>query len=294
MALVARLWKRLLRQPLVQFVLIGAVIFAVYDWRRGDADAAPTQIRVGAAELQWLYDTWQAQFGHRPSAAEMASAIRGHVDEEMRYREGLALGLDRNDTIVRRRLAQKYDFLLGAETAAVVPTEAQLRALFDRNPGRYAAPVLTRFCQTYYGPGPQGLARARAALAAIPAASASDPAAAAGDTGELPYPRCYAPASPADIGRDFGEFFTGVVSRLPPGRWQGPVESGYGFHLVLPQSRTPGATRPFEAVRPAVEADWRRETAAAARARSDAALRERYEVTVDEGALAKLLKGQGG
>lgn len=281
--------ERLLRQPLVQFVLIGAVIFGIWKVQAGDAPSSPTEIHVGASDLRWLHDTWIGQFGHAPSAAEMQSAVRGYVDEEMRYREGLALGLDRDDTIVRRRLAQKYDFLLGAQAANLTATEAQLREVYDKHPERYAQPPLTTFCQVYFGPGPEGLRRAKAALSALTPTARGDSRSVTGGDSELPYPRCYDRAAPQDILRDFGPFFSKVVTGLPPGLWQGPVESGYGFHLVRAQARTSGARLDFDAARPTVDADWRKAVALEARVREDKALRDRYRVTVDQAALKRVL-----
>ena len=281
---------RLLRQPLVQFVLIGAVIFGLYNLKDGDKPTSPTDIRVSSTELRWLHDTWIAQFGHAPNAIEMRSAVTGFVDEEMRYREGLALGLDRDDTIVRRRLAQKYDFLLGTQAADMVPTETQLRAFQAAHPANYIAPPLTSFCQAYFGSGGAGLASAKAVLEHLAPQRRLDPKAVTGGDIELPYPRCYASASAQDVAHDFGDFFGAAVAKLPVGPWQGPVESGYGFHLAIITARTPGAAQTFEAARPAIEADWRRATAAEARVRQDRDLRRRYHVTIDEAALRRIVE----
>lgn len=279
---------RLLAQPLAQFVLIGALVFGAYSLVSGDEAAAPTEIRVGATELRWLSDTWRGQLGRPPTAIEMRAAVKAYVDEEMRYREGLALGLDRDDTIVRRRLAQKYDFMLGAEAVEAIPTEAQLRAHFEREGQTYTAPMLASFCQVYFGAGAGGLARAGGAVAALSPSAAADAGSIAAGSDRLPYPRCYDRASPDDIRRDFGKFFAGTLDRLPMGAWQGPVESGYGFHAVFVGARKPGRRLSFAEARSRVEADWRRQAAREARLRQDRDLRERYHVTVDERALAAL------
>lgn len=283
--------RRLLREPLVHFLLIGLLVFGAWKLRHWDEPSSPTEIRVGASELRWLHDTWLGQFGHQPDAAEMQTAIRGYVDEEMRYREGLALGLDRDDTIVRRRLAQKYDFTLGTQTAGVNPTEAQLRDYFARNAARYPAPVLSSFCQLYLGASQTALQHARRRLAALPPARRASPEAPLGPGEDLPFERCRSRAAPADLTRDFGPLFAEVVSaRLPTGAWQGPVQSGYGYHLVLVTARTGGGRMTLEAARPLVEADWRREQMEQARAREDRDLRRRYQVTVDRAALAALTR----
>lgn len=280
-------------RPLVQFTLIGAAIFGVYSLSSRH-ETAPTEIHVGATELRWLHDVWQGQFGRPPNADEMRAAVKVYEDEEMRYREALALGLDRDDTIVRRRMAQKYDFLLGSQANEAVPTEAQLRAVFDRAPGRYTSPALSSFCQVYFGEGAAGITRAKAAVAALTPAARADPAALAQAPGPLPYPRCYQGASAVDVARDFGALFAETLGKLPAGAWQGPVESGYGFHAVLLGGRTPGTPLTFDQARRTVEADWRAQTTREARDRQDSDLHKRYRITVDEGALRALTGGTAG
>lgn len=283
----------LLRQPLVQFALIGALIFGAWKIANPEAEAAPTEIRVGASELKWLHDTWVGQFGHPPDATEMAAAVRGYVDEEMRYREGLALGLDADDTIVRRRLAQKYEFMLGAQAGDMIPTEMQLSDFLAKNAERYRLPAKTSFCQVYFGDRAAGMAAAKAALAGLGGA-AGDPNARLSGREGLPFPRCYGAVLPREVARDFGDHFATVVdARLSVGAWQGPVESGYGFHLVLVTRREPGDGATVAAVRPQLEADWRAQAMAAAKARQEADLRRRYKVTVDEAAMKRLVAGAG-
>ncbi|WP_411288582.1 peptidyl-prolyl cis-trans isomerase [Phenylobacterium sp.] len=287
----ARAWS-LLKQPLVQFVLIGVLIYGGWKLKNPHAEAVPTEIRVGAAELRWLHDTWIGQFGHAPDATEMRSAIRGYIDEEVRYREGLALGLDRDDTIVRRRLAQKYDFMLGAQAADMIATDRQLTDQLARHPERYREPTQTAFCQVYLGDQAAGLVAAQSALAKLSPGELADPNARIQTRQELPFERCYKASKPADLARDFGPNFATVVDgRLPVGRWQGPVESGYGYHLVLVTARTPGAPATLASARPRIDADWRAEAMTGARKRQDEDLRRRYSVTVDDAAMKRLLQG---
>jgi peptidyl-prolyl cis-trans isomerase C len=282
--------RRLSGQPLVQFLVIGAAIFGFYTVV-ARPDTAPTEIRVGATELRWLQNVWQGQFGRRPSIDEMRAAVKVYEDEEMRYREAQALGLDRDDTIVRRRMAQKYDFLMGSQATEAAPTETELRALFAKTPARYTAPPTFRFCQVYFGEGASGLKAAGAAVARLPAAAAGDEAAIAAGNRPIPFPRCYDGASRADVLRDFGTAFADVLGRLPVGTWQGPVESGYGFHAVLLATRTPGRPLSFAEAARALDADWRVQATRAARERQDRELRRRYTISVDEKALRALVAG---
>lgn len=276
-----------LRQPLAHFVLAGSLTCAVYTLV-ARPEPAQTTVQVGAAELKWLYEVWQGQFGRAPTREELRAAVKVYEDEEMRYREALALGLDRDDTIVRRRLAQKYDFLMGAQGTDAHPTEAQLRALFDAEPDRYRALPQLQFCQVYFGLGPQGLLAAKTAVAGLRPEATRDRDAITSGNRDLPYPRCFEGVSQDDVRRQFGTSFAEVLRKLPMGSWQGPVESGYGFHAVMLLSRQQGRPLSFtEAVR-ALDADWRAEAMRKDRARLDRDLHERYNVVLDEGALRAL------
>lgn len=281
------LMSRLVAQPLVQFLLIGTVIYGFYGLV-ARPETAPNSIHVGATELGWLRNVWQGQFGRPPSAKELRAAVKVYEDEEMRYREAQALGLDRDDTIVRRRMAQKFDFLMGSQANDSPPTEAELRAFFDKTPGNYTAPSAFGFCQVYFGEGANGLNAAKAAVVDLSPAAISDPASIRGANIQIPFPRCYKDAARADTLRNFGTAFADVLGKLPIGAWQAPVESGYGFHAVLLTGRTPGRKLSFVEARRTVEADWRAQATKAARDRQDRELRSRYKITIDEKALQAL------
>lgn len=283
-------FARWLGQPLAQFCLIGAAIFAVYSLV-GRPETAPNEIRIGASELRWLGEVWQGQFGRPATAEELRAAVDAYEVEEMRYREALALGLDRDDTVVRRRLAQKYDFLMGSQAGAADPTEAQLRETFEKAPERFSAPALTSFCQVYFGEGEAGLLRARAAVEELPAGAAGEAGALVAGGARLPFPRCYETAAPVEVARDFGSVFSGLLDKLPASAWQGPVESGYGFHAVLVTGRTPGRPLSFDEARPQVDEVWRAEAARQARETDERTLRKRYRIVVDEAALHAMTGG---
>ena len=278
-------------QPLAQFLLIGAAICGLYALV-ARPETAPTEITVGTTELQWLRNVWQGQFGRPPSVDELRAAVKVYEDEEMRYREAQALGLDRDDTIVRRRMAQKFDFLMGSQDNNSAPIEAELRALFDKNPGQYTAPSAFGFCQVYFGDGEAGLNAAKVAVVNLSPDAIHDPAAIPAGTIAIPFPRCFEGASRADVLRNFGTAFADVLGKLPLGKWQGPVESGYGFHAVLLTGRKPGQALGFAEARRSVEADWRAQAIRTARARQDRELRSRYTITVDEKALLELSAGK--
>jgi peptidyl-prolyl cis-trans isomerase C len=276
----------LVRQPLVHFAVLGAAIFGAYELTRGGREPTAAEIRMDAGQVRWLADTWATQFGRPPTAAELRTAIARQADEEMRYREALALGLERDDTIVRRRLAQKYDFLLGDRARA--PRAGELESYFAGHRQRYVDVQRVSFCQAWFGgePGGEGLDRAHSVLARLTPAQRRSEETPLGAEG-LPAPPCAEGSDLQHVAREFGPTFSAALPRLPRGEWAGPVQSGYGYHLVRVTAVAAGRPLEFAAARERVEADWREATAETDRRRDDAALRARYRVTVDDAAVAR-------
>lgn len=273
------------RQPLVHFLLIGAALFAAYRVRNPGDDAASSTIAIDRGRVQWLADTFATQVGHRPSRAELDNMVRAFATEEMSYREALALGLDADDSIVRRRLIQKYEFMALDEPPAE-PDEATLRAYFAKNTGRYQSAPVADFCHVYVAATPDraaAIARVRG-LAGQLTAGQVDPDN-AGDPIELP--ACMTAADPLAIRRDFGVAFAQFVGKLPVGGWVAPVESGLGFHAVRVTARRPGPPTSFESRRQLVREDWLEAEKARLQRERMAELRARYRVDVDQAAVAR-------
>jgi hypothetical protein len=258
---------RVLREPLLHFLLIGTAVFALYHGEPQPKVAdAQRVIEVTPARVDRLAEQFEATWRRAPSDAELARLVDEFVREEVYYREALALGLDRDDAVVRRRLRQKMEFL--GEAGTVAPGEDELRAHFEAYPDRFGAPARVTFRQVFLGdeaPAP--------ALAAL--ARGADPDGIGRPT--LLPPVMEAATSEAVDGT-FGQGFFDAVAVLDEGAWRGPVMSGFGAHLVLLVDGEPAAAPPFEAVRAAVEADWRRDAAEMSREARFRAMRERYEV----------------
>ncbi|MBC8010071.1 MAG: peptidyl-prolyl cis-trans isomerase [Burkholderiales bacterium] len=286
-----RLNKKLLREPLLHFLALGVVIFALNAWR--DQARSPEtevrQIEVTAAVIDRLRAGYERQFGQAPNEVEMRGLVTAHIREEVFCREALALGLDRDDTIVRRRMAQKMEFLTGDLASVSVPDEASVRAFFEKNAERYSRPGQVSFRHVYFSKdkrGAKGEAAAREALAAL-AKGASDETLGDPFLHGFEFAKYEAHEITALFG---GEFETGL-GELPEGEWRGPVESSYGLHLVRVEAR--GVLQPaaFEAVRASVERDFNEERRSTANREIFEKLRERYQVTVDEAALANASTG---
>ncbi len=273
------MWSRLLREPLVHFVAIGLLLFAVDRWRQATpreraapvAAAARDPIVVDAELRRWLADgIARARGGTPPDAAELDQAVSRWIDEEVLYREGLERGLDKDDPAVRKRIADKMAFVLEKQIAVPPPSEAELRAWFDRERERFARPERVDFTHVFVADGDEG--RARQLLARLEA----------GDDPELLGDRFsggqhYRGRKPADLAASFGPEFARDLDRQPLGRWQ-LRRSRHGLHLVRVDKVEAGSAADFAAARLDVAKEWtdaRRAEQLAARVR---ALRARWQV----------------
>ncbi len=245
MTLVERL-KRFTREPLVHFLAAGALIFAVWG---GGGDAADRSITVSEVQVRGLTEQWEQQWHRQPTPAEVDGLIRDRIKDEVYYREAVRLGLDKDDIIMRRRMRSKMEFLVAAQAENEIPSDAALQAWLDAHRRNYATDPILSFDQIYVAGDRH---RAQSVLAQLN--RGADPAALAS---LLSVPPTVDDAPAAEIDRQFGDGFAKAIAALPPGRWTGPVASGFGQHLVRLRKLTPGAVQPLSAVRKAVENDWR-------------------------------------
>jgi hypothetical protein len=277
--------KKLAREPLIHFLLLGALIFAVNGWRERQrpSETGTARIEVTAGVIAWLSEGFAKQWHRAPNADELRGLVNDHLREEVLYREALALGLDGNDTIVRRRLAQKMEFLGQDIATAVEPDDAALRKFFEENGARYAKAARISFRHVYFSKdkrGDQLEADAREGLAAL-AKGANE------ETIGDPFLREheFGDASETDIASALGREFAAHVVTLPAGEWRGPFASSYGVHLVRVSERAEPQAVEFAAVREAVLRDFSEERRLAANSDFIRRLKERYSISVDEAAL---------
>jgi hypothetical protein len=272
--------KSLLREPLVQFLLLGLGLFFLYRAVSPNSEAAPDRIVVDAGQVARLAQQFERTWLRPPTPVELSGLIEGHVKEEILYREALTLGLERNDLVIRRRLAQKMEFLNEDVATQREPSDAELQAYLDANAENFRAPARTSFRQVYLKAGRDGAeSRARAEQLRV-RLMANTRVSEAGDATLLP--PALENASDTEISRSFGEAFTKALSQVPVGAgWNGPIESGYGLHLVNVGARDPGGALPLAEVRAAVEREWQAARRAEASEAFYAALRKRYAVSVE-------------
>ncbi len=261
-----------LREPLLHFFLAGALLFGVYGALDRDADEPRSVVRITATDLEWLRSSWTRQHQRPPDDRELRQLVSGYVREELLAREARALGLDEDDTVVRRRLAQKMEFLLQDGLLLSGPDEAELRRRYDRDRSRYRRAARISFDQIFFSREIDA-ERGLAALGAGPIDELGDPTLLARE-----YPGVDEPTVTNLFGREFAE----AVLGLEGGTWRGPFRSAYGFHLVRVTDRQAATPLAFEAARERVREDWLRDETGDAEGLLLRSLLVKYELVVDD------------
>jgi hypothetical protein len=273
---------RLLREPLFHFIAIGGLIFALYA-AVDDARETPADVIVITPErIDQLAAGFNSVWQRMPTDDELDALIDGDIREEVYYREALALGLDKNDTIVRRRMGQKMQFLLDTGAYLQEPAAGELEAYFDANEQTYRSGLRLAFEQIYLGEAP-AVDAISLSLGALRSDPPSDPAT-VGERTLLPARLGVSPISAVD--GVFGKGFFDLVAELPPGKWAGPVVSAYGVHLVRILDTRPARTPPLEEIRDAVLRDWREAKAREIREQDYAERRKHFVVEIRRDARA--------
>ena len=275
------------REPLVHFLLLGGAIYLAYGLMgpgvEGSADDART-ITVSTAEIGWLSESWQKRWNRPPTADELAGLIDGYVRETVFYREALAMGLDRDDTIIRRRLAQKLEFLSQDLVASVPPTDEQLQSFFDANPERYESPALMSLTQVFVDPDKRGDETLTDAEAIGAQLRLLDPPTQGAERLGDPFmlQTYYPERTQAELSKLFGSEFAKSVAEARSGEWQGPVLSGYGVHWIFVDNRSEAQAAEFADVRDKVRRDWADDRRAEFDEEFYENLRARYEVVIED------------
>lgn len=274
--------KKILREPLVHFLALGALFFAFFEWRGGGTGPGSTRIVITPGLVQHLASGFAKTWQRPPTDAELKGLVDDYVKEEIAVREASAMGLDRDDQIIRRRLRQKLEFLVEDAVDQVPPTDAELQAWMERHPEAFGAEPRVALRQVYVSSerrGGSSRAEAERLLARLQAAGPDARIDALGDPSMLPAELPLAPLS--EVARSFGTDFAEQVDALPPGQWAGPVESPYGLHVVLVPERV-AAERPALAdVRPVVERELMAERRRAQLQALYERLLQKYRVSIE-------------
>jgi peptidyl-prolyl cis-trans isomerase C len=278
--------RRFIRDPLFHFLLAGAAIYLSYAVTNSpdQAELADDKtIIVSSGEIDWLASSWQKRWNRPPTEEELDGLIRQQVRETVLYREALAMGLDKDDVVLRRRLAQKLEFLSQDMLQPDPPAEEELRAYFDENKERYRAPDTITMSHVFFDPDKRGDKTlddadvVKAELASFEEAPVD--AKAFGDAFLLQ--SYYPQIAQSELAKLFGSGFAEPVFEQEPGNWQGPVLSGYGTHLVYLHEKTVQPEPVFDQVSDAVLADWIDEKREELNERFITALLDRYNVVLE-------------
>jgi peptidyl-prolyl cis-trans isomerase C len=274
--------KHFVREPIVHFLLLGAILFGVYAYaERGQGGVEQSkQIQLTIDDLAQLVLVFQAQWRRDPTPEELQRLVEEKVREEVLFREAVALGLDKDDTIVKRRMAQKMQFLAEDVTAAREPAPEELGTWYEAHRDQFAFPPRISFRHLYFSPDRRG-ARARddaaTALTKL-AGQPEDSSLAATLTDTFMFQEYYRDRAPEFLGKEFGPNFALAVTKLPPGSWQGPIESGFGWHLVFVDTLIPDRVPAFEEVEADVKTAWLTEQKAQAWQKAYQDMRAKYTV----------------
>ncbi len=255
---------------------LAGLIFLLFAAIGDTRDASTDVIVVTPERIDRLAASYRSVWRRLPTDEELDALVQEHVREEVYYRDALALGLDRNDAIVRRRLRQKMEFLMDTGAYLQDPAAGELETYFAANEPAYRRGPRLAFEQVYLGetPGAETITRALSALRSDPATGPST----LGERTLLPARLGLSP--PNAIDGVFGQGLFDLVADLPPGVWAGPVVSAYGVHLVRILDRLPARAPPLEAVRDAVLRDWRAAKAREIREQDYAERRKHFVVEI--------------
>jgi peptidyl-prolyl cis-trans isomerase C len=276
---------KLLREPLVHFLVIGAAIFVLYGFMgQQDVEEQERAITITSGEINWLTDTWEKRWNRLPTAEERDGLIKQYLRETILYREAVAMGLDRDDTVIRRRLAQKLEFLTQDLISPQPPTEDDLRTYFEAHMDRYQPPDLITMTHVFLDPdkrGDQTLKDAETIKAKLIALK--EPPQDASSFGDPFMLQSYYPErTEAELAKLFGRGFAEPVFELAPQVWHGPVLSGYGTHLVYVHDRQEAEPPTFTEVEERVRQDWENDKREQLNEQFIASLMGRYDVTIED------------
>ena len=276
------LLSKAIREPLVHFVLMGAAVFGFYAFMAGDGqDDVRERIIVTGGRVEQLTQVFERTWQRPPTPEELRGLIDAFVKEEVYYREALKLGLDRDDTLIRRRMQQKLEFLTEPSDEALQADDATLQTYLDANRAAFRVEPKIAFDQVFLNPDKPGEAapvRARKSLEALKASGPGEVPADVGDPTLLQGSMTLSPLSL--VARSFGDSLAAKLTDLPENEWAGPIESPYGLHLVRVNARVDGYDPALAEIRDVVKQKWRANKRDAFQDQAHDQLLSKYEVVL--------------
>jgi len=273
--------KKFIREPLVQFVLLGAILAVLISLGPDSGTPRDDQIVVTAQKIDHLAGLWIQTWKRPPTPEELDGLVRDYLREELAYREGTAVGMDRDDAIIRRRIRQKMEFIAEDIGAMVEPTDDDLQEYLDANPDDFLIGPVFTFRQVFFSGDQRGStveSDARDVLAQLSDSRDLD-STPLGD--RVFFKPGYADEPIRDVASEFGMDFAMALEEVEPGHWQGPIRSAYGLHLVFIDEKIDGGVPPLSVIRPAVIREWKHTRKGEMLELFYEELAQKYEITVE-------------
>ena len=268
--------RAVLREPLLHFLIVGAGVFLLYGILSGPGEGSDREINVSIGQVEHFVSIFQKTRQRLPTPEELTGLVDNYIVEELLYREAVAIGLDRDDTIVRRRMRQKMDFLLD-DLATIEPTDKELQQFLSEQAERFRLDAHFSFDHFYIADG--DAAMATVILDQLRAGKLSEESVAV-SSGLLP--DRIDDLSETQVSALLGSTFTRQLMQLEPGDWAGPIESPYGVHLVRIDRMVESVVPPLAVIRSDVRREWLFDRRAASRDKMIDALREKYRITIED------------
>ncbi len=272
---------RLIRDPLSHFLLLGAALFVAYGYLQNDEPPETQQFVVSAGKIEHLAALFTRTWQRPPTPEELRGLIDDYVREEVAYREGVAIGLDVNDTIIRRRIRQKLDFVAQDLAGQVEPTDEQLQSYLEKNPTQFRNDPRLSFRQVFFDPEQHGedLQEMVSDLVASLREDSSIDAKELGDRTLLEHG--YQNVSKREIANLLGQEFAAAIVEVEPGEWHGPLGSAYGAHAIIVDEFQPSERPELEQVRAAVRREWEHQRHQELKEEFYQGLIDKYEIKID-------------
>ena len=249
--------KSLLREPLIHFLFIGAALFLFFKVLDDSAGPQSSRIVITNGQIEYLKASFARTRQHSPTEQELQGLIDGYVREEIFYREAVALGLDKNDSVIRRRLRQKLELMSDDLAGITIPTDHQLQQFLETNTDKFRIEPQIAFRHVFLDIAQRGISANDEAVGLLEvltnAGNKPDP-----DTlgDRLMLPKSFHLSPVSEIAKLFGKSFSIELNNIIPGKWTGPVQSGYGLHLVLVTEHIAGRLPHLDEIRETVEWEW--------------------------------------
>ena len=271
--------RKITREPLFHFLIIGLAVFVFTSITGSNIDLDSRKITVNAKQIERLSQNWQNTWQRLPNQSELDGLIREDIKDEIYYREAIRLGLDQNDIVIRRRLRSKMEYLAISQAESEIPSDEILQAWIDKNPQKYSIGAKYSFDQIYLESDSETNAQARVAAALQKLRAGSDWRT-LGDAISLP--TSLNNVTKDEIGKTFGDGFSIGFANMKIGEWSGPIESGFGLHIVRINSVLAGSKPKLDDVRTDAQNDWRSQTVKEREQKAYQTLLDAYTIKIDK------------